>query len=83
MEVDAFQDINHRGREHLGEGEGGVVLGVASDLQNALAELGKGGGEVRGGGALADAALAIDGEHLGGSDAKIGVHLDLDAALAV
>ena len=44
------------------------MLGIAADLQHALAELGERDREVRRGRALADAALAVDREHLGGAD---------------
>jgi hypothetical protein len=48
-----------------------------------LAELGEGHGQVRRGRALADAALAVDGEDLGLADLHIGIEVDLQAALAV
>ena len=61
-----------------------VVLRIAADLQHALAELGERDGQVGRGRALADAALAIDGEHLGGADLDMsGSSCDLHAALAV
>jgi hypothetical protein len=42
VEVHALQHVDHGGDHALGEGEGAVVLGIAADLQHALAELGEG-----------------------------------------
>ena len=83
MELDRLQDIDHRRHQPLGEREGGVVLGVAADLQHPFAELGEGRGQVRRRGALADAALAVDREDLGRADIDALVLLELNAALAV
>ena len=83
VEVDRLQDIDDRGHERLGQGEGGVVLGVAANLNDTLSEFGEGHREVRGGGALANAPLAIDGEDLGISNLHVGVELDLHTALAI
>jgi hypothetical protein len=83
VEVDVLQHVDHGRHQLLGQGEGRVVLGVAADLQDALAEPGEGDGEVRGGRRLADAALAVDGEDLGALDALGRVEADLDGAFAV
>jgi len=83
MEVHGFEDIDHRRHQALGQGKGRVVLRIAADLQDALAELGKGDRQVRGGRALADAALAVDGKDLGRIDPDIRIELDLDTALPV
>jgi hypothetical protein len=64
-------------------GEGGIVLRVAADLQDALAHDREGGGEVRRGGGLADPALAVDGEDLRALDLERGVEVDLHRAVAV
>ena len=59
------------------------MLGIAADLQHALAELGERDRQVRRRRALADAALAVDRENLGGADLQRGIKLDLHAAFAV
>ena len=38
VEVHGFEDIDHRGHHLLGEGEGGIVLGITADLQHPLAQ---------------------------------------------
>jgi hypothetical protein len=83
VEVDRLEHVDDGGHQLLGQREGAVVLGVAADLQHPLAELGEGGRQVGGGGALADAALAVDGEDLGVADLHARVELHLHAALAV
>jgi hypothetical protein len=60
-----FQHVDHRRHQAFGQREGAVVLGVAADLQHALAELGKGDRQVGRGRRFADAALAVDGKDLG------------------
>ena len=80
MELHGLQRVDDGGGEALGEGEGGVVLGIAADLQHALAELGEGHRQIRRGRALADAALAVDGEDLGCPNVEIGIKLDLHGA---
>jgi hypothetical protein len=83
VEVHRLEHVDDGGQHLLGQREGAVVLGIAADLQHALAELGEGDRQVRRGGALADAALAVDGEDLGGADLQVRVELHLHAALAV
>ena len=83
VEVDLLEDVDDRGLQAAREGEGGIMLRVAADLQHAFAHHGKRGREVRRGGGLADAALAVDGEDLGTVDADAGVEGDLDGAFAV
>ena len=83
MEIHGFQRVDHRGIELLGQGKGGIVLGVAADLQHAFTQLAEGRRQIRRGGALADAALAIDGKYFGGTNFHAGVHLDLYAAFAI
>ncbi len=39
VEVHGFQHVDHRRHQTLGQREGRVVLGIAADLQHALAEL--------------------------------------------
>ena len=39
VEIDFFEDVNHRWHHRVGEGEGAVVFWIAADLQNAFAEL--------------------------------------------
>ena len=68
VELHRFERVDDGRREPLGEREGRVVLGIAADLQHALAELGERDRKVRRRRALADAALAVDGEHLRGAD---------------
>src|SRR5262249_28550530 len=69
--------------EPLGQRESRIVLRIAADLQHALAELGERNREVRRHRALADAALAIDGEDLRAVDLERRIEPDLDAALAI
>ena len=77
--------------EHVDDGrhqlfrqrEGGIVFGVAADLQNAFAELRERNGKVGRRRALADAALAIDREDFRGVDPDTGIKLHLHAAFAV
>jgi len=83
VEVHRFEDVDDRRHQTLGQGEGRVVLGITADLEHALAELGERDRQVRGGRALADAALAVDGEDLGALDLHVGVELNLHAALPV
>src|SRR6056297_2202671 len=59
------------------------MLGVAADLQHPLAHLGEGGRQVRAGRRFADAALAIDREHLGALDLRRSVLMDLYGAFSV
>ena len=48
------------------EAAGGVALRIGVDEERAVAREREGGGEVDGGGGLADAALLVrDGDHLG------------------
>ena len=77
VEVHRLQRVDHRRREALRQREGRIVLGVAADLQHALAELGERDRKVGGRRALADAALAVDGEDFGRADVDVGVELDL------
>jgi hypothetical protein len=60
-----------------------IVLGVTADLQHALAQLAESHRKVGRCGALADAALAVDGKYLGGADLDARVQLHLHAAFAV
>ncbi len=83
VEVDLLEDVDDRGHQPLGQREGGVVLGIAADLQHALAELGQRDRKVRRRRALADATLAIHREHLGGADDDVRIELHLDAAGAI
>mmetsp|Transcript_71777 Transcript_71777/g.198876 ORF Transcript_71777/g.198876 Transcript_71777/m.198876 type:complete len:207 (+) Transcript_71777:1000-1620(+) len=83
VEVDRLEHVDDRRQHLLGQREGGVVLGVAADLQHPLAQLGKRGGQVARRRALADAALAVDRKAFGRADADAGVHLHLDTAGAV
>ena len=60
------------------------MLRIAADLQDPLAQLGESSREVRGGGALADAALAIDGDHQGALfDRHRVILMDLNTALPI
>jgi hypothetical protein len=83
MEIDLLQHVDHRGHQALGQREGGIVLGVAADLQHPLAELGKRHRQVRRGRRLADPALAVDREDLGLPSISSRIQMDLDAAFAV
>ena len=83
MEVDRLEHVDHGGQHLLGQREGAVVFRVAADLQHPLAHLREGRRQVAAGGALADASLAVDREHLGGADLQVRVELHLHAALAV
>jgi hypothetical protein len=83
VELHRLEHVDDRGHQRLGQGEGGIVLRVAADLDHPLAELGKGHGQVRRGRALADAALAVDGKDLGLVDLHLGIEVHLQAALAV
>jgi hypothetical protein len=71
MEIHRLQRVDHGRHQPLGQREGRIVLGIAADLQHALAELGEGDREVGRRRALADAALAVDREHLGGADLEM------------
>ncbi len=83
VKVDILQDVDHRGHEAAGQGEGRVVFRVATDLQHPPAKRGKGRRQVRRGGRLADAALAVDGKDLGALDLHRGILVDLDRAVSV
>ena len=83
MKVHGFEHINHRGQHFFGESESAVVLGVTTNLQYPLTQSGKGGRQVGGGGAFANAAFAINGKHFGIANFHTGVELHLHAALAV
>jgi hypothetical protein len=83
VEIDRLEHVDD-GRQHLlRQREGRVVLRVAADLQHALAKLRERGRQVARRGALADAALAVDREHLRVADLHARVEFDLNAALAV
>ena len=83
MEIHGFQRVDHRGIELLGQGEGGIMLGVAADLQHAFTQLAEGRRQIRRGGALADAAFAVNGKDFGGANFHAGVQLDLHAAFTI
>jgi hypothetical protein len=83
VEVHSFQHVDHRRHQLLGECERTVMFGIAADLQHAVAKQGKGRGQVGRGGRFADAALAVDGKHLGTADLDLRVEQDLDAAVAI
>ena len=84
VEINGFEDIDDRGHHPLGEGESAVVLGIATDLQHPLAQLGEGGRQVGGGGGLTDPPLAVNSKHQGAFlDRHRGVLVDLQAALAI
>ena len=84
VEADAVQHVDHRRDHPAGQREGAVVLRIAADLQHPLAELAEGNREVRAGRALADAALAVDGEDGRALDLRgaIGMHLHASIAIA-
>ena len=71
VEVHALQHVDDGRHEPLGQREGRIVLRVAADLQHALADLGERGREIGRHRALADAALAVDREHLRGADRDV------------
>ena len=83
MEIDRFQRIDHGWHQALSQREGGIVLGIAADLQHSLADLRKGRGEIGRGCRLPDPALAIDCEDLGAFNLHVRVELNLDAAFSV
>ena len=84
VKIYGFENINHRGHHRLGEGEGGIVLGIAADLKHPFPQLGEGGREVGGGGGFADTALAINGDYQGARlDLHRGVLVNLEAAFTV
>ncbi len=47
MELHGFERVDHRRREALGQREGRIMLGIAANLQHALAEFRKGDGKIR------------------------------------
>ena len=84
VEVHGFENVDHRGHHLLGEREGAVVLGIATDLKHPLAELGEGGRQIGAGGALADAPFAIHGNHQGAFlNLKTSLLVHLNTALAI
>ena len=83
MEIHGLQRVDHRGIELLGQGEGGIVLGVAADLQHAFTQLAEGRRQVRRGGALADATLAVDSKYFSVANLHARVHLYLHAAFTI
>ena len=47
VEVHLFEDVDHRWHHLVGQGEGAVVLGIATDLKHPFAQLGKRSREIR------------------------------------
>ena len=80
MELHRLQRVDDCRSEALGQREGRIVLGVAADLQHALAELRERDRQVRRRRALADAALAVDREHFRGPDLNVRIEFDLHRA---
>ncbi len=83
VEIMLFQHVDHGGHQFLGQREGAVMLGIATDLQHALAEQGESRGQIGRCCRFADAALAINRKHLGAFDLLAGIERDLHAAFAI
>ena len=83
MKVNGFKHVNDGGQHLFGERESAVVFGIAANLQNTFAHFGKCSRQVRGCGAFANTALAVNGKDFGIANFHIGVELNLQAALSV
>src|ERR1700734_3124732 len=77
VKLHRLQSVDDGRDQALGEREGGIVLRVAADLQDAPPELCERDGEIGRGGALSNAALAIDREHLGRADRNVRIEINL------
>ena len=83
MKVHSLQYVDDGRNQPFGQRERRIVLWVATNLQHAFAKLRERDGQIGRCRALADAALAVDCEYLGGTDLQIRLHLNLDAAFPV
>jgi mannitol/fructose-specific phosphotransferase system IIA component (Ntr-type) len=83
VKIDRFEDVDHGRDQALGEREGRVMLRVAADLQNPLAEFREGGGKIRGRRRFSDPAFAIDRENLRRANRNRRIEMDLHAAFAI
>ena len=83
MKVHGFKHINDRRKHFFSQREGAVMLGVTADLQHTFSHFGKCSRQIRGGGAFADTAFAIDRKDFGVADFHIRIELALHTAFAV
>jgi hypothetical protein len=83
VKIDRFQRIDHRWDQAFGQRKGGIMLWIAANLQDPLADLRECGREIRGCGAFSDTAFTVDGKNLGAANLQRRIECDLQTALPI
>ena len=83
MEIHILENIDHRRLQMAGQGKGAVMLGVTTDLEHFLAQLGERRREVGRGRRFPDPAFAVNRENLRALDLHRRVEMHLQRSLAI